>query len=71
MVSYACSVRALLSRILTLLILVYDATRGGLLRGRHTMLRLAAAQLREQRRADPNKRLIWVDVGGGTGDFPL
>lgn len=31
------------------------------------MLKLAAAQLLEQRRRQPDKRLIWVDIGGGTG----
>ncbi|GAA97150.1 uncharacterized protein L969DRAFT_92001 [Mixia osmundae IAM 14324] len=46
---------------------VYDSTRGGLLRGRHTMLKLAAASLKEQRKQHPRKRLVWVDIGGGTG----
>lgn len=31
------------------------------------MLKLSAASLKEQRRADPNKRLVWLDIGGGTG----
>lgn len=31
------------------------------------MLKLSAAHLREQRRKNPNKRLIWLDIGGGTG----
>jgi hypothetical protein len=35
------------------------------------MLRLAAAQLREQRRVAPDKRLVWVDIGGGTGAYIL
>ncbi|PWN41282.1 hypothetical protein IE81DRAFT_324662 [Ceraceosorus guamensis] len=46
---------------------VYDATRSGLLRGRRTMLKLCAAQLREMQRTNPGKPLVWVDVGGGTG----
>ena len=32
------------------------------------MLKLSAAHLREQRRKDPKKRLVWLDIGGGTGD---
>lgn len=31
------------------------------------MLKLCAAQLREMKRAHPDKPLIWVDIGGGTG----
>lgn len=46
---------------------VYDATRTKLLRGRKTMLRLSAAHLKEQKKKNPNKRLIWLDLGGGTG----
>ncbi|TFK53663.1 S-adenosyl-L-methionine-dependent methyltransferase [Heliocybe sulcata] len=46
---------------------VYDATRNGLLRGRETMLELSAAHLRLLRENSPNKRLVWVDIGGGTG----
>ncbi|KIK86599.1 hypothetical protein PAXRUDRAFT_831896 [Paxillus rubicundulus Ve08.2h10] len=46
---------------------VYDATRGGLLRGRNTMLSLSASHLRTMRAKDPAQRLIWVDIGGGTG----
>ncbi|GAA5862038.1 hypothetical protein JCM8547_001566 [Rhodosporidiobolus lusitaniae] len=46
---------------------IYDKTRAKLLRGRTTMLRLSAAHLREQRRLSPKKRLVWVDIGGGTG----
>ncbi|KAI7821634.1 hypothetical protein BX661DRAFT_165659 [Kickxella alabastrina] len=42
---------------------VYDATRGGLLRGRKTMLKLCAAELKRQDAKLP----IWVDIGGGTG----
>ncbi|OZJ05831.1 hypothetical protein BZG36_00944 [Bifiguratus adelaidae] len=45
---------------------VYDATRGGLLRGRTTMLRLCAAQLREQKERG-SEPLVWIDIGGGTG----
>ncbi|KDE03621.1 hypothetical protein MVLG_05916 [Microbotryum lychnidis-dioicae p1A1 Lamole] len=46
---------------------IYDKTRNALLRGRRTMLKLSAAHLREQRKSDPCKRLIWLDIGGGTG----
>ncbi|KDN52226.1 hypothetical protein K437DRAFT_232599 [Tilletiaria anomala UBC 951] len=46
---------------------VYDATRSGLLRGRKTMLKLCAAQLREMQEERPGKPLVWVDIGGGTG----
>ncbi|KAF9220624.1 hypothetical protein BS17DRAFT_759265 [Gyrodon lividus] len=46
---------------------VYDATRSGLLRGRNTMLSLSASHLRAMRAKDPAQRLIWVDIGGGTG----
>jgi betaine lipid synthase len=46
---------------------VYDMTRNGLLKGRDTMLSLSAAHLRTLRASSPNKRLIWVDIGGGTG----
>ncbi|KAH8096692.1 S-adenosyl-L-methionine-dependent methyltransferase [Cristinia sonorae] len=45
----------------------YDTTRKGLLRGRMTMLNLSAAHLREMRAANPGGRLVWVDIGGGTG----
>ncbi|CAG8734533.1 13135_t:CDS:2, partial [Dentiscutata erythropus] len=44
---------------------VYDATRGRLLRGRLTMLRLTAGQLKKQ--MDTLRKPIWVDIGGGTG----
>ncbi|GAA6014576.1 hypothetical protein JCM10207_001650 [Rhodosporidiobolus poonsookiae] len=46
---------------------IYDKTRAKLLRGRTTMLRLSAAHLKEQRRLNPKKRLVWLDIGGGTG----
>lgn len=46
---------------------IYDATRSKLLRGRSTMLKLSAAHLKEQRRKDPSKRIVWLDIGGGTG----
>ncbi|KAJ6630276.1 hypothetical protein B0H10DRAFT_1983869 [Mycena sp. CBHHK59/15] len=46
---------------------VYDSTRGGLLRGRDTMLALSAAHLRILRVNSPTKRLVWIDIGGGTG----
>ncbi|KAJ7733754.1 hypothetical protein DFH07DRAFT_132329 [Mycena maculata] len=46
---------------------VYDTTRNGLLRGRNTMLSLSAAHLRALRASSPQKRLVWIDIGGGTG----
>lgn len=46
---------------------VYDKTRTGLLRGRNTMLAMSAEHLRVIRANRPNERLVWVDVGGGTG----
>ncbi|GAB5588324.1 hypothetical protein Unana1_03224 [Umbelopsis nana] len=47
---------------------VYDATRGGLLRGRKTMLKLCAAQLKQQAAAlKTEDDLVWIDIGGGTG----
>ncbi|KAI0084521.1 hypothetical protein BDY19DRAFT_1060226 [Irpex rosettiformis] len=46
---------------------VYDATRHRLLRGRHTLLRLCAAHLRHMKTLHPDKPLVWVDIGGGTG----
>ncbi|KAI9462105.1 hypothetical protein HD554DRAFT_2290137 [Boletus coccyginus] len=46
---------------------VYDTTRSGLLRGRNTMLRLSVSHLRTLRAKDPSGRLVWVDIGGGTG----
>ncbi|KAM0746256.1 hypothetical protein T439DRAFT_360574 [Meredithblackwellia eburnea MCA 4105] len=46
---------------------IYDKTRAALLRGRTTMLKLSAAHLHEQRRNNPGKRLVWLDIGGGTG----
>lgn len=49
---------------------VYDTTRNGLLRGRNTMLSLSAAHLRTLRVASPQKRLVWIDIGGGTGKSP-
>ncbi|KAI1177325.1 hypothetical protein F4777DRAFT_596729 [Nemania sp. FL0916] len=47
----------------------YDATRKRLLRGREDMLALAAAQLTLKAGAVGSKRtkMIWVDIGGGTG----
>ena len=47
--------------------MVYDKTRAGLLRGRTTMLSMSAEHLRVLREKDPKKRLVWVDLGGGTG----
>lgn len=38
-----------------------------MLRGRTTMLKLSAAHLREVRRKNPHKKLVWLDIGGGTG----
>ncbi|KAG2235798.1 hypothetical protein INT48_001024 [Thamnidium elegans] len=47
---------------------IYDNSRGALLRGRKTMLKLCAAQLKEQMATGyMNKKPIWVDLGGGTG----
>lgn len=50
---------------------IYDTTRNGLLRGRKTMLSLSSAHLRELRTncssTDKPQRLVWVDIGGGTG----
>lgn len=46
---------------------IYDATRDRFLKGRDTMISLSASHLRVLREATPNKRLIWVDIGGGTG----
>lgn len=31
------------------------------------MLKLCAAEMRRLREAEPNKKLVWVDIGGGTG----
>jgi betaine lipid synthase len=41
-----------------------------LLKGREEMLRLAAAHLSTQQAempADDRQKLVWVDIGGGTG----
>ncbi|KAJ2895213.1 3-amino-3-carboxypropyl transferase [Zalerion maritima] len=47
---------------------VYDATRSALLKGREDMMSLVAAQLRlKSKPKHPNKKRVWVDVGGGTG----
>ncbi|KAF7321356.1 hypothetical protein MKEN_00655800 [Mycena kentingensis (nom. inval.)] len=46
---------------------VYDSTRNALLRGRKTMLSLSAAHLKSMRKNSTNQRLVWVDIGGGTG----
>ncbi|RUP47410.1 hypothetical protein BC936DRAFT_145760 [Jimgerdemannia flammicorona] len=47
---------------------VYDATRGGFLRGRTTMLKICAAQLKEQLRSGKmTQKPVWIDLGGGTG----
>ncbi|KAF9204708.1 hypothetical protein BGZ49_004978 [Haplosporangium sp. Z 27] len=47
---------------------IYDETRGGLLRGRSSMLALVAAQLKEQLKVSgSDKAPIWIDLGGGTG----
>jgi len=45
----------------------YDETRAGLLKGRKTMLAMSAEHLRVIREKSPEKRLVWVDIGGGTG----
>jgi hypothetical protein len=41
---------------------VYDATRKGLLKGRTTMMKLAAAHLRAGLKGKEKGRLVWVDV---------
>ncbi|KAJ1965175.1 hypothetical protein GGI12_000951 [Dipsacomyces acuminosporus] len=48
---------------------VYDSTRGGLLRGRKTMLKLCAAELNKLKASQDTQEFapIWVDIGGGTG----
>jgi betaine lipid synthase len=47
---------------------IYDATRNKLLQGRHEMLALVAAQVKNRRATGQiNKKPIWVDIGGGTG----
>ncbi|KAJ9102622.1 hypothetical protein QFC19_004731 [Naganishia cerealis] len=51
---------------------VYDDTRGGLLKGRETLLQLVAGQLKTQGRTKrvergDRKPKIWIDIGGGTG----
>lgn len=45
---------------------IYDVTRGKLLRGREEMLALAAAQLKYRIKKE-GKKVVWVDIGGGTG----
>lgn len=34
------------------------------------MLSLSAGHLKALRAQNPHKRLIWVDIGGGTGSSP-
>jgi len=52
---------------------IYDATRTALLKGRETMLQLAAAELKARYEIHPSspnlmrQPRIWVDMGGGTG----
>lgn len=46
---------------------VYDATRTRLLRGRKTMLQLCAQHLKDIRQQFPDKPLVWIDLGAGTG----
>ncbi|KIM63223.1 hypothetical protein SCLCIDRAFT_1214338 [Scleroderma citrinum Foug A] len=46
---------------------VYDTTRSAFLRGRNTMLSLSASHLRAIKEKHPTQRLVWVDIGGGTG----
>jgi betaine lipid synthase len=46
----------------------YDATRGVLLKGREQMLETAARALLEKRDAEGGERRVtWIDIGGGTG----
>ena len=50
---------------------IYDKTRSSLLRGRNTMLSLSASHLRTVRASQTEKqRLVWIDIGGGTGTAP-
>lgn len=46
---------------------IYDSTRHKLLRGRRTMLSLAASHIRAINTDRDSERLVWVDIGGGTG----
>lgn len=49
---------------------VYDVTRKALLKGREDMLALVTAQLLHKSRnsgQSGKKKVVWVDVGGGTG----
>ncbi|KAI9484700.1 hypothetical protein BDB00DRAFT_983783 [Zychaea mexicana] len=47
---------------------IYDDSRGKLLRGRKTMLRLCAAQLKDQiANGTTPRKPTWIDLGGGTG----
>ncbi|KAI8076787.1 uncharacterized protein BX664DRAFT_367349 [Halteromyces radiatus] len=47
---------------------IYDHSRGPLLRGRKTMLKLCAAQLKDQiANGTTQGKPIWIDLGGGTG----
>jgi hypothetical protein len=54
---------------------IYDATRTALLKGRETMLQLAAAELKARYEVTPSspnlmrQPRIWVDLGGGTGEI--
>jgi len=41
-------------------------TRGLLLKGREEMLALAAAQLKYRIKKE-GRKVVWVDIGGGTG----
>ena len=55
---------------------IYDATRTRLLKGREEMLRLTAAHLEDQIESkklagEPEKKLVWVDIGGGTGEHQV
>lgn len=47
---------------------IYDATRTRLLKGREEMLRLLAGHLEQQQKDfSQDRKLIWVDIGSGTG----
>lgn len=54
---------------------VYDDTRGGLLKGRDTLLRLVASHLKTQGKVNRHVRegapKVWLDIGGGTGELSL
>lgn len=46
---------------------IYDSTRAVLLKGRKECLQLAVLHLQSGRRRRTGSKLVWVDIGGGTG----